>query len=101
MIRSLLVLAVVSFAACGAPSIIDGKKYKTECAAPADCAAVFFGDQCRVCACPNGAISSSDKVQYEADRSAAIATCGPRAAVACGPCEDRVLTCTAGVCGLQ
>lgn len=101
MIRSLLVLAVVSFAACGAPSTIDGKKYKTECAAPADCAAVFFGDQCGVCACPNAAISSSEKVLYDADRSAAIATCGPRAAVACGPCEDRVLTCTAGVCGLQ
>lgn len=101
MIRSLLVLAAVSFVSCGAPSTIEGTKYKTECAVPADCAAVFFGDQCRLCACSNAAISSSDKVLYDADRSAAIATCGAQPAVACSPCQDRVLTCTAGVCGLQ
>lgn len=101
MIRALAIVSFFVLAACGNPNIIDGKSYKTACTVPADCVGVFFGDQCGACACPNAAISSSEKVTYEADRSAAIATCGPRPAIACAPCVDRPTTCTSGVCGIQ
>ena len=95
----LLAFAVLA-AACGNPTLIDGKDYSKTCTVPADCAGVFFGNQCEPCGCPNAAIATSAKVTYDADRSAAIAACGPRPAIACGPCQDIVLTCTAGVCGL-
>ncbi|MFZ5444809.1 MAG: hypothetical protein ACOZQL_32770 [Myxococcota bacterium] len=100
MIRVLFASASL-LVGCGASTVIDGKQYKTACAAPTDCAAVFFGDQCGVCACPNAAISASDKVLYEADRTAARTQCGPQPAIACGPCQESVLTCTNGACGLQ
>jgi hypothetical protein len=80
-------------AACGSPTIIDGKSYANACTASADCVAVFFGTQCEPCACPNAAISTSARVTYEADRSSALATCGSRKEIACGPCEDRQLAC--------
>ncbi len=99
--RAALSILVLVLAACGNPSVIDGKYYKNSCSLPSDCVAVFFGDQCGVCDCGNAAINASDKVTYDADRSAAIATCGPRPAVACAPCQARQLTCTAGVCGIQ
>jgi hypothetical protein len=100
MFRFLMVVAMVGLS-CGNPALIDGSAYKTSCSTVSDCAAVYFGDQCSMCACPNGAISVSQKVLYEADRSAALATCGARPAVACAACETRALTCESGVCGLK
>lgn len=100
MIRSLLVSLSLLFVACGNPTVIDGKQYKTACVAPSDCAGVFFGDQCAACACPNAAISASEKVMYDSDRSNARSLCGPQPAIACAACADFTLTCTAGVCGL-
>ena len=70
------------------------------CTVASDCVGVFFGDQCSPCGCANDAVATSAKVTYDADRSAAIAACGPRPAIACGPCQDVVLKCTAGACGL-
>ena len=87
-------------AACGNPTLIDGKAYSKTCSAPADCAGVFFGNQCEPCGCPNAAIATSAKVTYDADRSAAQAACGPRPAIACGPCQQITLTCAGGACGL-
>lgn len=101
MIRLLLVMVSLALAGCGNPTFIDGKQYATACQVPADCAAVFFGDQCSACACPNAAISASQKVTYDADRSGARAACGPQPAIACAECPEVVLTCTSGVCGVQ
>ncbi len=101
MFRSLLVVTAVVLSACGNPSLVDGKNYKTACSLPADCAAVVFGDQCEPCACANAAISTTEKVKYDADHSAALATCGGHAPVLCSPCATQVLTCTSGVCGIQ
>lgn len=100
MIRALLVSASLLFVACGNPTLIDGKQYKTSCTAPTDCAGAFFADQCGACACPNAAISAADKVMYESDRSNARSLCGPQPAIACSQCPDFTLTCTAGVCGI-
>lgn len=100
MLRSLLVSLSLLFVACGNPTVIDGKQYKTTCATPSDCAGVFFGDQCSVCACPNAAISSADKVLYDSDHSNARSLCGPQPAIACAECPAFTLTCTAGVCGI-
>jgi hypothetical protein len=101
MIRALFVAtSLLVLSACGNPNLIDGKAYKTACTTAADCVGVFFGDQCGACACPNAAISTNEKVAYDADRSAAIATCGPRPAIACAACVEKQPACTAGVCGL-
>lgn len=84
---ALLVLLFAS--SCGNPTIIDGESYSRACTANADCVAVFFGNQCDPCGCPNTTIATQDEVTYHADRSAALAACGPRPEIACGPCQDR------------
>ncbi|MDP1825325.1 MAG: hypothetical protein Q8L48_18860 [Archangium sp.] len=81
------------FFACGDPTILDGKAYSRACAVSADCVGVFLGNQCEACGCPNAAIASSDKVTYEADRSSALAACGPRPEIGCTPCPDRLPAC--------
>ena len=98
--RSILLATALLLAACGNPTVIDGKAYSKTCTVAADCVGVFFGDQCTPCGCPNDAIASTERVNYAADRSAAIAACGPRPAIACAACQDVVLKCTAGACGL-
>lgn len=95
-----IALFVLLLSACGNPAVIDGKAYSTACTTASDCVGVFFGDQCEPCGCPNAAISTGDKITYDADRSAARASCGAREAIACGPCPASVAACTAGVCGL-
>lgn len=98
--RLFVLCFVLLAAACGNPTVIDGKDYAKSCTVPSDCVGVFFGNQCQPCGCPNAAIATSAKVTYDADRSAAIAACGPRPTILCGPCQDVALTCTAGACGL-
>ena len=98
--RSILLATALLLAACGNPTVIDGKAYSKTCTVASDCVGVFFGDQCSPCGCANDAIATTAKVTYDADRSAAIAACGPRPAIACGPCQDVVLKCTAGACGI-
>lgn len=93
-------LVLLFAAACGDPRVIDGKGYSTSCTVASDCVGVFFGNQCEPCGCPNAAIATSARVTYEADRSNALAACGPRPAIACGPCQDHPPVCTAGACGL-
>ena len=93
-------LLTLCLAACGAPTVLDGKAYSKSCTVAADCVAVVFGDQCQPCTCPNAAIASSDKVTYEADRSAARAACGPVSDAVCAACQAMPPVCSAGVCGL-
>lgn len=95
-----LALLVLLFAGCGNPTVIDGKNYAKSCTVASDCVGVFFGNQCQTCACVNAAISVSDKVTYEADRSDALVACGPRDAIGCAQCAERQPTCTMQVCGL-
>lgn len=94
-------LLVLLLAGCGNPTLIDGKAYSKTCTVASDCVGVFFGNQCEPCGCANAAIATSAKITYDADRSNAIAACGPRPAIACGPCQDKQPTCTSGACGLQ
>lgn len=98
--RTVLLVFGLLAAACGNPTVIDGKGYSRACGVAADCVGVFFGDQCAPCGCPNDAIATGAKITYDADRSAAISFCGPRPAIACAPCQDVQPTCTAGACGL-
>lgn len=100
--RAFIVLVAASvLAACGDPTLIDGKRYSTACERPAECTAVRFGDQCAPCTCANAAIAVSEKELYEADRTGARQSCGAQPAIACAPCADVTLTCTSGVCGIQ
>ena len=93
-------LALLFAVSCGDPRVLDGKSYSTKCTVAADCVGVFFGNQCEPCGCPNAAIATSARVTYEADRSSALAACGARETIACGPCQDKPIACTAGACGL-
>ncbi len=88
-----LVVLCLLFVACGNPTLLDGKTYSKECTTSSDCVGIFLGNQCEPCACPNAAISTGDKILYEADRSAAIAACGERIAIGCGPCPERRPSC--------
>lgn len=96
MLRSLLVLLLC---ACGG-TVIDAARYSRACAQPSDCSAVFAGDACAVCACPNTAISASAKASYDADVAALKKLCGPQPAIACAPCAEPMPTCTNRTCGL-
>lgn len=93
-------LVLLFAASCGDPRVIDGKTYSKSCTVASDCVGVFFGNQCEPCGCPNAAIATSGKITYDADRSNALAVCGPRPAIACAPCQDKPVTCTSGACGL-
>jgi len=88
-----IALGSLIFAACGTPTVLEGKSYATSCVTSADCVGVFEGDQCEPCACPNLAIATTDQVTYAADRSAAIAACEQRLTVACAPCAALRPTC--------
>jgi hypothetical protein len=98
--RSFLLASALLLAACGNPTVIDGKSYSKTCTLASDCVGVFFGDQCSPCGCANAAVATSAKITYDADRSAAIAACGPRPAIACAACQEVVVKCTADGCGI-
>lgn len=99
--RFFLVSVALLAAACGNPTVLAPSAYSKACATAADCVPAKLGDQCAPCGCPNTAIAKSEQARYETDRTAAQNGCGPIAAIACGPCQEAVLTCTSGACGLQ
>lgn len=99
--RPALVTLLLALAACGDPTRIDGTNYDRTCGAASDCAAVFFGDQCEVCACPNAALNGADRTRYEADRTQALLSCGPQPAIGCTECPAATVSCTDGTCALQ
>lgn len=82
-----LVVLALLFVACGNPAVLDGETSAKDCTDSSDCVGVFLGNQCEPCPCPNAAISTSDKVIYEADRSAALAKPLPKPVSMQSVCE--------------
>ena len=63
-----------------------------------DCVAVFQGDACNTCGCPNAAIKQSALAQYQKDLAALQTHCGPRPKIACADCSPRLGLCLGGSC---
>lgn len=82
-------------AGCSAGSI-QASGYDQSCNADADCAAVFEGNLCGLCFCPNAALAKSALAKYESDFAAKMP---PANACDC-PLSPPPL-CKAGVCALN
>ena len=65
-----------------------------ECVEPSDCVAVFEGEVCDVCMCPNEAIPADQAATYQ---TAFDVDCAHNVACDCAPVE---VTCDNGTCGL-
>lgn len=94
-----LAFVLLVFASCSTQ--IDVTHYSQACTAATDCAAVFTGDTCAVCVCPNAAVSRQDLARYTADADALRVRCGPRPEARCGACMMRDVQCANGNCQLQ
>jgi hypothetical protein len=94
--RRLLLALGCALAACS--THLDATHYDQSCSTAADCVAVFNGDVCSVCACPNAAINAKDKSRYDADDGSLQRYCGPRPAVACISCPTPMVACVGGKC---
>ncbi len=95
-----LALAVL-LTGCGASTIVDAAKYRQSCTGSGDCTAVFSGDQCSICLCPNAGINNADADAFHRAATEAVKHCGPRPAIACAGCPDIVDVCLAGKCAVQ
>lgn len=84
---------------CGSTLISDKGLSKT-CTVATDCAAVFIGDACSTCLCPNAAISTSSRAAYDLEVTQAQRLCGPRPAIACD-CAQSTVECSSGTCTLK
>lgn len=86
--------------ASDAATVVDSSGYDHACTADSQCVAVFGGNICAVCSCPNDAINRSALAGFNAAVSAALNACGPRPAIACAACEDKPVACVAGRCAI-
>ena len=84
--RRMTFLAALCLVACGGGTTVSAASYPQACELDGDCAAVFQGDVCTPCGCPNAGILSTALSQYTADVAAMKMQCGPMPAVACKPC---------------
>jgi hypothetical protein len=91
-----LFFAALLAMSCGS-TVISSKGLSTACTVDADCVAVYLGDVCGVCDCPNAAIAASSKASYDTEVSDAQKLCGPRTAIACD-CIQVSAGCSSGTC---
>ncbi len=82
---------------CGGTTIAT-TGYDRACAIDSDCAAVFQGEACAVCICPNAAVNQGQLTRYQSDLAALRTKCGPMPAIACGPCSPVIGLCLGGSC---
>lgn len=83
---------------------LESSGYATTCTAATDCTPVYFGQLCGPCgACPNAAISTSERARYDAELKRQSDTCPPRTGPqpACAACLQPVTVCDAGTCQLE
>ena len=77
---------------------VNARDYGQACEVPEDCTAIYEGEVCAVCACPNAAIAATDEAAYTADREAT--NCGITADILCAACAPIELDCVEGACVL-
>ncbi len=93
------VLAVLVLCACS--TTIDFKYYKRTCSTDADCVAVYSGDVCALCPCPNEAIASSELTRYQSDSTSLHGRCHSTAQADCVPCATVTAFCLGGTCSVH
>lgn len=95
-----LLAALFLLSACPGATVMDASRYDQTCTQAADCAAVYSGDICAPCGCPNDAINSGSLSAWDTEAARARKWCGPIPAIACGPCQPMVTACVSGACTL-
>jgi hypothetical protein len=70
------------------------------CTTDSDCIAVFAGDVCSECTCPNTAIASTEMAAYDSLEAAKQAGCCPNEGPTCECPTIGVPTCQSGTCTL-
>lgn len=81
-------------------AIIRASSFDKSCNVASDCIAIYEGNVCSPCACPNAAIASSQQGAYAAQASQLRATCGAVGDVACGPCSSTTTVCAGNRCAV-
>jgi len=92
-------LAVLLFCACS--TSIDAKNYQRSCSADGDCAAVYSGDTCALCPCPNAAIATTELTRYQSDAQSLHGRCHSNAQADCVPCQAVTAFCLDGTCAVH
>lgn len=75
---------------------VRAEDYDQECTSADQCAAVFSGNACAPCQCPNDAVAKTVAADYAAALESAASSCGDRGDVACAPCEPGEAVCDPG-----
>ena len=70
------------------PVMLRASDYDQDCEVDSDCVAVFEGEGCTACRCPNAAISTQDATKYATDVQNAAKDCPARGDVACASCQN-------------
>lgn len=82
----------------GTNAQIRASDFDQSCTAATDCVAVFEGQICSPCGCPNAAIAKKDLQEYASTRAAA--NC-PQTDIACDACAAPAVDCAAGKCAIR
>jgi hypothetical protein len=98
--RSLLVVtSMLGLLGCGQSAGTELRNYDRSCARDSDCVAVYVGELCKGCYCPNAAISAGALANHERDTAETKKYCGAAApAVSCVQCTVPTVRCVRSVC---
>ena len=80
---------------------IDVSDFDQSCSTNDDCIVVVDGDVCPSCSCPDAAITTSAKSEYDDEVAQRVDTCestDESLLGACEPCADTIPVCVSGVC---
>lgn len=82
---------------------VRAEDYDQECTTADQCVAVFSGNACAPCQCPNDAVAKAVSGDYAKALATAKSSCGDRGDVACAPCEPADAVCDPGTkrCALR
>jgi hypothetical protein len=78
---------------------MDASRYDRTCTQASDCAAVYSGDVCAACTCPNDAINAGSLPAWEAEAARARKACGGTPLISCD-CQQTMTACESGACKL-
>ncbi len=82
-------------------AIVRATDFSQSCTVASDCVAVYSGDQCAPCQCPNAAIATSQASSYASKSTQAKASCGDTGNISCGaPCPATTTLCAGGKCSI-
>ena len=78
---------------------IRASDFDQSCTGDQDCVAIYQGNACTPCACPNAAIAVADRQAYNDTR--ASFQCPQNEDIVCDACSAPLVACTAGTCAIK